>query len=271
MHTILDLDLDFFVWPIERDRADDEPRLDENAFAPASAEQVRRFLENRCGLSTAHPIPGRLLVQHVDAFSTWREWLSRDILVAPFNVVHADAHSDLGSGWPNESPRFYETELLAHPLEERISPRVGTDALNSGNYLVAAVANRWVYELKYVYPTDPLPPDPAKARIERIQKLLTRGDGNETAPSDLPTYCFKDWSAKTRIIELREYSKVGYSRVDSSTQPVHVEPEVPFDWVEADKFEFSGFTHMVVAQSPAYTPSTADPLLKIIEEYFTPA
>ena len=54
MHTILDLDLDFFVWPVARDRAEDEPRLDENEFTSNSEEQVRHFLEFRISSTCNH-------------------------------------------------------------------------------------------------------------------------------------------------------------------------------------------------------------------------
>ena len=274
MHTILDLDLDFFVWPIERDRAEDEPRLDEKEFAPQSAEQVREFLEKRCGLSTTRPIPGRFVVHHVDAFTTWRDWLGNGALSQPFDVVHVDAHADLGAGW-NQSAKFYETELLALPLEQRGSPQVGTDSTNSGNYLVAAVANRWIRSLTYVYPTEPKPPDPEEIRksqaMENLRQFLSDDNEDERYPNDLAPFCFKDWNPRTRTIQLREYSRSHYSLVDRNTAPVHVEPEVPFDWKKAEEFTFSDFTHFVVAQSPAYTPAAADPLLEVIREYFTPA
>lgn len=275
MHTILDLDLDFFVWPVARDRAEDEPRLDSTEYTCKSAEQVREFLERRCGLSTGRRIPGRFVVHHVDAFTTWREWLKRDLLARQFEVIHVDAHADIGAGWMNKSPEFFETELLALPLPQRVSPRVGTDAMNSGNYLVAATANRWIRKLTYVYPTDPTPRDPEQMRklqaMERIQRLLSDGDEDERFPNDLAPFCFKDWNPTTQTIQLREYSSSDYHLVDRSTTPIHVEPEVPFEWKKAEEFTFSGFTHMVIAQSPAYTPETTDRLLEVIQEYFTPA
>ena len=116
MHTVLDLDLDFFVWPVEHDREENEGRLDPREFSAQSEEQVRRFLEERCGLSPSNRIPGRRLVHHVEAFTTWREWLQKRMLTEPFAVIHVDAHSDLGSGAFNKSPKFFETELLASPL-----------------------------------------------------------------------------------------------------------------------------------------------------------
>lgn len=274
MHTVLDLDLDYFVWPIALDRAEDAPRLDPNEYTPKSEQDVRQFLEEKCGLSINHRLPGRRVVHHVNAFTTWREWLEESSLAAPFHVVHVDAHADLGSGFMNESPLFFETELLALPLEQRISTRMGSDAVNSGNYLTAAVANRWIAKLTYVYPTDPTPIDSAKreehAAIEKLRQFLSNGSEGESYPRDLPPYCFKDGDPTTRTIRLEAYSEQDY-RLGEWSKPIAVEPEVPFDWVKAEQFEFSEFTHIVVAQSPSYTPHTADPLLEVIGEYFTPA
>lgn len=275
MHSVLDLDLDFFVWPIALDVEEDGQRLDPQEYFPKSEQQVRSFLEGRCGLSTTQRIPGRFVLHHMEAFSTLREWLEQDILAKPFDVVHVDANADLGSssGLINNSPRFFETELLRLPLEQRCSPRFGVDAVNSGNYLVAAIANRWINKLTYVYPADPTPCPPATiqafARMEKLRRL--RNDEDEWFPTDLPPYWFKSGDPNTRRIELKEYSTNGYSRVGLSTRPIHVEPEIPFDWVEGDKFQSSGFTHMVLAQSPSYTPQSADHLIQVISEYFTPA
>jgi hypothetical protein len=274
MHSVLDLDLDFFVWPIALDIEEDGQRLDPKEYFPNSEKQVRSFLEERCGLSTVHRIPGRFLVHHVDAFTVWREWLEEHILSNPFNVVHVDAHADLGSGWQNESPRFFETELLKLPVEQRSFPRFGVDAVNSGNYLVAAVANQWINQLTYVYPIDPNPPSPAvlreRERMERIQKLHEDGTDGDYPP-DLPVYCFQDGDPNTRKLLLKEYPALGHSDVKFDTTPIHFEPKVPFSWLEAEMFKYSGFTHMVIAQSPNYTPNTADPLLDIISEYVTTA
>ena len=147
--------------------------------------------------------------------------------------------------------------------------------MNSGNYLIAAVANRWIAKLTYIYPTDPMPLDSSNmktfAAAERIRRYLSDGVDEEVPPtSDLPPYCFEDGWPRTRHIELKEYSLEDYGRCDWS-EPVHVEPQVPFEVEPATTYNFSGFTHMVVAQSPSYTPETADPLLDIIEKYFAAA
>lgn len=98
MPKVLDLDLDFFVWPIVHDREELDDRLTPFDYETQSEDQVRQFLESNCGLSRDAPIIGRQIVHHVEAFATWGHWQSAGILTTPFTVVHADAHSDLGSG-----------------------------------------------------------------------------------------------------------------------------------------------------------------------------
>ena len=110
----------------------------------------------------------------------------------------------------------------------------------------------------------------AFAATEEIRRYLSDGTNEEVPPTgDLPPYCFKD-RPTTGYIELKEHSLEHYERCDWSA-PVHVEPKVPFEAKSAATFNFSGFTHMVGAQSPSYTPETADPLLGTIERYFAAA
>ena len=276
MHYILDLDLDFFVWPIEHDRPEDSERLSDAEFQPSSVEQVRHFLEQQCHLSTGTLIPGRAVVHHVEAFGTWREWIDRGLLEPPFTVFHVDAHSDLGSGGiGNTSPKFIETELMALPIAARRYPRGGNDALNSGNYLLAAIANEWIQQLTYVYPTHPNPPDltkiPAFAAAEKLRRFLSseEDDANHHPVGDLPGYCFKDCDPQSRTIQLKHFSRDQYSSGRYS-EPMHVGREIPFTLCIGTKFDFVGFSHMIVAQSPAYTPAATDTLLHVIQEYFIP-
>ncbi len=97
MQTILDLDLDFFVWPVAH-WPEGTGRLPETEYAHSSPDEVREFLESRCSLRRGKKILGHEMVEHQDAFSTWRRWLHAGVLSAPFNVIHVDAHVDLGLG-----------------------------------------------------------------------------------------------------------------------------------------------------------------------------
>jgi hypothetical protein len=61
----------------------------------------------------------------------WGRWVEEGAIIAPFCVVHVDAHSDLGSGL-NNSCTFIESELLALPIEQRPHLTFGPEHLNSG-------------------------------------------------------------------------------------------------------------------------------------------
>ena len=59
---------------------------------------MRTVLEDHCGLDRARPVPGRLVTDHFEAFLFWQELVRCGALDIPFDVVHVDAHADLGSG-----------------------------------------------------------------------------------------------------------------------------------------------------------------------------
>jgi hypothetical protein len=79
MHVVLDLDLDFFVWPIARDSEENGPRLPEDEYKVQAVEDMRKFLEHQCSLSKDSPLPGRLLTLHKEAFGTCQEWLDNSV------------------------------------------------------------------------------------------------------------------------------------------------------------------------------------------------
>src|SRR5438445_1688144 len=117
MDTVLDLDLDFFVWPIAHWRSGRKRRSEADCNYVASKEAVRGFLEQQCYLTTGSKLPGREVVEHPDAFRIWRQWLRDGRLSAPFRVIHVDAHADLGLGDPGWL--YLTTDVLARPVARR--------------------------------------------------------------------------------------------------------------------------------------------------------
>jgi hypothetical protein len=256
MHTILDLDLDFFVDPIEHDMPDSGDRLPSEEYSVASESQVADLLEHRCSLDVQKPLPGREVVHHVDAFWTWKEWIAKGVLEAPFNVVHVDAHSDLGIG--ERGWKYLMSELLLRDVNDRSNPPEGADGLSSGSYLAFAAANRWIANLVHVYPAH--------------MRIITDPDGVR-APGDYVRFYMRDFDFRTNLIELRHYpaDEALYAIMKDGPPPsTHVEPPIPFTWFPENEFSGRTFTHMIVAQSPAFTPVTADLLLPLIRRYFSP-
>ena len=249
---VLDLDLDFFVRPAAH-FVSGARRLSSKEYTCASVEEVEDFLERQCGLSKEQPIRGRFCKEHDAAFDIWKEWIWAGEIKTPFDVAHVDAHADMGLGDPSWT--YLLDEILALPVENRNNPRRGWDGLNSGSYLPFAIANRWLRSLTYVFPPD-----------ERAE------DGY---PLDIHTVFFRNEDWKNGPIELPHYSREQLDSLMMVTgnppEPLFWEPAVANAYVPAASFGMRGFTHMILAQSPGFTPAAADELIPMIEQYFTPA
>jgi hypothetical protein len=141
INRVLDIDLDFFLNDVHY-FSQNNCRLSSEDYKPWSADKVVAFLENNCGINRQNKIRGKIVTHHQEAFFYWRQLvINRDIKV-PFDVVHIDAHADLGlgdAGWV-----YLMGELLHKKLNERIYPKEGSKGLNAGNYLAFAIACRWV-------------------------------------------------------------------------------------------------------------------------------
>jgi hypothetical protein len=281
MDKILDLDLDYFVWPIAHNRAEEHGRPPARDFDYiASEEQVRQFLEDRCGLSTSNKLRGAEFVEHVDAFWTWDRWIREGKISTQFEVAHVDAHADLGVGWNDSSWVHLLIDLLGLPLEKRNQPKTGGDGLHSGSYLAFAIGNRWISRAKYVYPIEPpwLAPvhDPndhsMEAFVRRMHPILHGEPEDDGCPSDVMALYFRNEDPSTGMIELPHFTPEQKDQIflSSDLHPAHTEPPMPFECIHGDTYSDSGFTHIVVAQSPIYLPESADKLMAIVREYFDP-
>jgi hypothetical protein len=145
---VLDIDLDFFLDDVAWFRGEAE-RLEDHDYKPWSDQEVISFIEDQCGLSRSRPVPGRIVVNHDEAFLYWRELVQSNRLTTPFEVVHVDAHSDLGLG--DAGYLHLMSEVLNWDLSERQYPTF--DVMNGcgmGNYLAFAIACRWLTQLVFV-------------------------------------------------------------------------------------------------------------------------
>lgn len=281
MDVVLDIDLDFFVWPA----AYSPPwaaRMPSDAVQwLASESDVRRFLESQCGLSHERRPLARCVRKHDDAFDTWKDWLAGGTLTAPFQVVHVDAHADLGLG--DAGYIYLLTELLALPVAERSNPLRGPDGMGEGNYLAFALANRWISELVYVTPAEP--PHLAAEREasmrewsrmmgwnDAVAQVMLAEDPDKCPAQDLMGVHFHRCDPRTGRLELKRYATrddvvEAAGHRDCERRVMAHEPQVPFSVVSAPAFRVEGFTHLLVAHSPRYTPEAADPLLTVFREY----
>jgi hypothetical protein len=234
---VLDLDLDFFLC----DCCPLAPKGERPALVcavPWTEAAVVSFLENGLGLSTDRPIPGRITETHDGALAFWKEQMEAGRLSRPFSVVHVDAHADLGIGKPG--PGFVLNNVLGIPPKERdgFARYYEQKQLDEANYLLFALAFRWVDRLTLV--RDPF------------------------SRPDLPPFCEREGEGY-RPIRLRSFVS---SLFETRYGP---EPEIPFTVLNdpAAVHIREPFVCMNLALSPRYSPKEADTLVPVIARYMT--
>lgn len=242
---VLDIDLDAFLDDVAH-WSESGQRLPADEFNPWTEQRLVHFLEKRCGLSSASPIPGRFKIEHDGAFAFLCE--QADKAGQAVDVVHIDGHADLGMGESSWMQLLGQNMLKA--VAERRSPPFRSGACTPGSYLAYACAARVVSTLRYAFP---------------------RGGGNDLMP-----YVFKDHDPHSGIIELRGYdeaylqSAIRTHGIDVD-QAVYVDPSIPFYAGRIEDFRHEGtpFVGAFVCQSPAYTPVGSDGLLKVLSRYIS--
>ncbi len=231
---VLDIDLDFFLadcCPLAE--AGKRPCLE--GHEPWPEEKVIFFLENQCGLSLNEPIPGAVFETHDMALAYWQERMAEGTLTAPFHVTHVDAHSDLGIGKPG--PGFVLNGVLPRLLDKRadIQSYYDRSQLDEANYLLFALAFRWISSLDNV--RNP------KSRPDIPREILLPG--------------------REDAIQLTSFA----ARLSEGANGA--EPVIPFNVYDdytafkaAEPYDFA-----TLAISPRYAPKEADELLPIIGRY----
>ena len=231
---VLDLDMDFFLdnaCPL----APLGERPPEDCARPYTDEQVIAFLEEQCGLSREHPIPGLIFETHDQALDFWRERLKEGSLSAPFEVVHVDTHSDLAFGPPGTD--FVLKAVLTRNPKSREALEAYREGkkLDEANYLLFALAFRWVSRLVYV--RNP------KSHQDIPARLLDEA-GNLHLRSDI--------SALMEGLNGRE-------------------PVIPFEVFDDYRlFGETEYDFVTMAQSPRYAPASADRIMALLEPYILP-
>ena len=233
--NVLDLDLDFFLTdccPL----AKQGERPDASYAQPWPEEAVAAYLEQHLGLSTAHPIPGVIMETHDGALRFWKRRMENGTLQKPFSVVHIDAHSDLGIGKPG--PGYVLNNALGIPPAMRDDPDryYAQKQLDEANYLLFALAFRWVDALTLV--RDPF------------------------SRPDLPSFVVRDGDGY-RPIRLESF----VSRLFEKNYGA--EPSIPLTVYDDPMryFATQPFSCMCLAHSPRYAPEAADALIPVIARY----
>ena len=231
---VLDLDMDFFLsgpCPLAPLGA----RPQEGCVSVWSEEEVVRFLEEQCGLDRAYPVPGAIFDTHDKALDFWAARIGDGRLKAPFEVVHVDTHSDLAFGPPGTG--YVLNVVLSRAMELRTDIAAHRKAveLDEANYLLFALAFRWIERLSYVR-------NPKSHQDIPVQLLDSEGN-----------------------IHLRSFiSQMMEGRNGR-------EPVIPFDVFDDYRaFKKTGYDFVTMAQSPRYAPASADRIMEIVGRYITP-
>ena len=240
--TVLDLDLDFFLsdvvtWPIG-------DRADSRTLTPWTIEAVVFFLENNCGLSTRAKTPGSIVTTHDEVFYIWRDLIESEQLEIPFNVVHIDAHADLGMGFDSSYATIC-SDIVNRPIPQKYNPpKGGYDGIYEGNYLAYALACRWISNLLYVR--------------------------HPNSKEDLMPIYFKDRNVSSNIISIPIYDSIKKDDpfFEETNEPIGFEPDIKFKCLLPEDYQSeSKFDFIFLAKSPKYTPTESDPLVDLIKEY----
>lgn len=228
---VLDLDMDFFLsapCPL----APLGQRPPEDSAQPYSDEEVIRFLEEQCGLSREKPVPGAIFDTHDKALDFWKARIGEGALQTPFEVTHVDTHSDLAFGPPGTD--FVLKAVLTRPVQRReaLADYRKNRKLDEANYLLFALAFRWISRLDYVR-------NPLSLRDVPAHLLNLSGDIRLT--SDI-----------ARLME-------GMNGA---------EPVVPFaQFDDYRTFRSAGYDFVTMAQSPRYAPASADRIMSLLRPY----
>lgn len=248
--NVLDIDLDFFLHQRVADsvRHGRPSSEDIDAWTPNAVE---RFLERQCGLDARMPVAGCVVTEHHELFDIWKRLIENRELTTPFNLVHVDAHADMGMGFGDTSAKYIMGELLHKDVSQRTSPKCGNrDGLRPGNYLVFAMACRWVGSFTYVH----------HPHVPR----------ENIGIHDIPNIYFKECDPHGDRLQLKALPPESLRGLawPQRSDVLHFEPEIPFTFVSGDEFTWErAFSFMFVAKSPQYTPPSADKLLSTLERF----
>ena len=257
--------MDYFIESVAIDIPSDAvERLSENDYGDLvwSENRVRRFFEQNLGLSKQRKLPGRVVVNHHESLFFWEELISEQKLLTPFEVIHVDSHADLGCGG-YDSPNFLQSRLLTFPVETRRRIRDyefngKIKGIDIGDYLLWGIAYRMFSKITYC--SNP------------------KGDNND--------YCWrtlKDFHEEpiwdkpvSNYIQLTFNKDMDLPKYDSTEdykkkylEGAILEPEVELRIIPTiEDVKYNGdFDFVVLAQSPNYTPASADFIIDIFKEY----
>lgn len=260
---VLDLDMDYFMEYIASTPFSVLDRLNEDDYGDTvwSEERVRNFLENNLGLSKNNKIPGRVVVGHNESLFFWEELLEQRKLTDPFEVVHVDSHADLGLGCPSSD--FLQGDFLTLPLEARrkihnyeFNGKI--EEISIGDYLLWAVAYKMVSKITYCA-------NPNGDKNDYVWDTLKDFKENQIWDKPISNYIQLKYNNQ---MELPSYNDSDSYKEKYALGAIK-DPEIELRIIPTiEDVRFQGdFDFAVIAQSPNYTPASADFILDVFREY----
>jgi len=183
---------------------------------------------------------------HEGALRVWGDWIAGGELETPFDLVHLDAHSNLGSG--DEGWFYVLTELLALPAGRRVE-HAAFAHVTPENYLLFATAFGWVRTMTFV--------------------------AQHTWRPDVLDILYEERAeAGSGTLRLGRYDRLllgpALEMGTPRPAPLALDPPVPFRvHGPGDYHETMPFDRVVVSRSLSYTPPEADRLLDVVADYLT--
>ena len=248
MQRVLDIDLDFFLNRIFNSDAEPRGRLDARDYQVDPTPTALTYLHDHCGVPRNATRPGLACERHVDVWFHWRRLIRAGILRTPFEVIHVDAHADMGLG--NNSCLYIAEELLAEPPGRR-RPPIGRDTwcVRDNNFIAYALACRWIGKLTYVTHPD--------------------------CQDDVQWLHMKNFDTRSGFVQMKRFEPGFAERLDHFLDvkklPFEPEPEIPLQVVPRHEYRAADAPDFIfLARSPNYTPATADPLFDALKGLIAP-
>ena len=260
---VLDLDIDYFMSIIAETPFSRSERLSEEDYGASvwPKTEVIAFLENNLGLSKAKKKPGRIVVGHNESLFFWEELISKGKLTDPFEVVHVDSHADLGLGC--SSSDFLQGAILTLPIETRRKIRDyefngKIETINIGDYLLWGIAYRMISKIVYCA-------NPHGDKNDYVWDTLKDFQENDVFDNITSNYIQLKYN---KDMELPCFDDPTYQRKMYLKGAIK-DPAVELKIIPTiEDVNFNGdFDYIVIAQSPNYTPASADYILDICREY----
>lgn len=261
---ILDLDMDYFMKEIITgvgESNNQRPYSDED-YGVWEESEVRDFLENNLGLSKNKKSKGRIVSGHNESLFWWKELIANGELSVPFEVIHIDSHADLGLGY--SSWTYILNELLQYSVDERPKHNSYVDCWGNtkkegiGDYLLFAIAYRWISKLTYCANPNG---DKNDYIVDTLKNFEEKYIWNKPVENTIQLV----YNSNMELPQYSDSKEIKKNYIDTGIK----EPEVPLLIIPTiDDVKYDGdFDFIGLAQSPNYTPVEADYIMELFKEY----